>query len=270
MSARTTVTIPAYNAEATVLEAVESALSQTVGELEVLVVDDGSAQPVAEALAGVDDERLRIVRHARNRGLSAARNTAVAAVRTPLMSQLDADDVWHPDYLEHVLPLLDDPAVGLAYSDAVIFHADGRTEPYLTSHLGHPVDTFPDLAAINPIAALTVTMRTAAVRGVGGYSPQLWGGQDWHLYLKLAAAGWRFAYADRVLARYRWPEDHGGMSADLFKVKLADLQMMLAFKAAHPLVPGPGRHALLSAVSLARSHGPAARAARAVRARRAL
>ena len=115
---KTTVTIPAYNAEATLREAVESALGQTAGDLEVLVVDDGSRVPVADVLAEVSDERLRVVRFEHNRGLSAARNHALAEVRTPLLSQLDADDLWEPGYLEAVLPRFDDPDVGLVYTDA--------------------------------------------------------------------------------------------------------------------------------------------------------
>jgi glycosyltransferase involved in cell wall biosynthesis len=252
VTAHTTVTIPAWNAEDTLREAVASALAQTVGDLEVLVVDDGSRIPAAEVLADIDDPRLRVVRHETNRGLSAARNTAIAEVHTPLFSQLDADDLWEPEYLESVLPLFGDPEVGLAYTDAVIFHADGREQPYLTSHLDHPVDTFPALTQINPIAALTVTARTDAVRAVGGYSTRLWGGQDWRLYLELAAAGWRFAYVDRPLARYRWPEDHGGMSADLRKVMATNVQLLAGFKLRHPLVPGPGRRAAYFALRLAR------------------
>ena len=237
----TTVTIPAFNAEETLRESVASALAQTVPDLEVLVVDDGSRIPAAEALSGLDDERLRVVRHERNRGLSAARNTALAEVRAPLISQLDADDAWEPGYLEAVLPCFEDSAVGLAYTDARIVYEDGSVGPYLTSHLDHPVDTFPELSRTNPIAALTATMRTEAVRGVGGYASWLWGGQDYHLYLKLAAAGWRFAYVDRPLARYRWPEDTGGMSSNARKVLLSDLKLFTAFKLRHPLLPGPGR-----------------------------
>ena len=247
---KTTVTVPAYNAEGTLREAVDSALAQTVGELEVLVVDDGSRVPAEDVLAGLGDERLRVVRHERNQGLAAARNTAVAQVRTPLMSQLDADDLWEPGYLAAVLPCFEDPQVGLAYTDARILYADGRLEPYLTSHLDHPVDAFPALAERNPIAALTATMRTEAVRDVGGYARWLWGAQDYHLYLKLAAAGWRFAYVDRPLARYRWPEETGGMSSNARKVLLSDLKLFASFKLRHPLLPGPGRRVVQLAASL--------------------
>jgi glycosyltransferase involved in cell wall biosynthesis len=271
--ALTTVTMPAYNADDTLVAAVQSALAQTLGDLEVLVVDDGSKRPAADVLAGVHDPRLRIVRHDRNRGLSAARNTAVAHVRTPYLSQLDADDLWEPGYLEAVLPCFADSAVGLTYTDARVLRADGTLTPYLTSHLSHPIDRFPELARRNPIAALTVTARTAAVRDVGGYAAWLWGDQDYHLYLKLAIAGWRFAYVDRPLAIYRWPDDTGAMSSDHRRVVLGDLKLFAAFTLRHPLTRGPGRRTLALAASAARSHtpllSPAARTMRdAVRAHR--
>jgi len=261
--------MPAYNADDTLLAAVQSALAQTVGELEVLVVDDGSARPAADVLADVHDPRLRIVRHERNRGLSAARNTAVAQVSTPYLSQLDADDLWEPDYLEAVLPRFEDPRVGLTYTDARILRADGTLEPYLTSHLTHPIDRFPELARRNPIAALTVTARTGAVRAVGGYAGWLWGAQDYHLYLKLAVAGWRFAYVDRPLAIYRWPLDTGGMSSDDRRVVLGDLKLFTVFTLRHPLTRGLGRRALASAAIAAKRYTPVlSPAARALRARR--
>jgi cellulose synthase/poly-beta-1,6-N-acetylglucosamine synthase-like glycosyltransferase len=249
----TTVTVPAYNADETLQEAVESALAQTVVDLEVLVIDDGSRVPAADVLADVRDERLRVIRHDRNRGVAAARNTGLAAVRTPLFSQLDSDDLWEPEYLESVLPRFDDPGVGLTYTDARILHADGRLEPYLTSHLEHPIDRFPELAWVNPIAALTATFRTDAVRAVGGYARWLRVSEDYHLYLKLAAAGWRFAYVDRPLARYRWPDEHGGTSSNRRRLHAANLKLFTALKLRHPRLPGPGRRALHLAVTFPRT-----------------
>src|SRR4051812_4491997 len=126
MTPRTSVLMPAYRNEETLRASVESALGQTVGDLELIVVDDASPIPCADVLAEVRDPRLRIIRHARNRNTAGARNTALRAARAPLVSQLDADDSWEPDYLETVLPCFDDPRVGLAYTNCFIDgHPDG-------------------------------------------------------------------------------------------------------------------------------------------------
>ena len=101
---RTSVLMPAYNPRGDELvEAVDSVLAQTVEELELIIVDDGSAPSVAALLDRRRDPRLRLLRHARNRGLSAARNTGLREARAPLVSHLDSDDVWQPEYLEQVI-----------------------------------------------------------------------------------------------------------------------------------------------------------------------
>ena len=230
--------MPAYNAEATLGRAVESVLAQTVEDFDLVVVDDGSELRVSEVLHGVDDPRVRIVRHGRNRDVSAARNTALASARTPLVSQLDADDEWEPDYLESILPCFADPAVGLAYANAVTTSTKYPTCIRDTSR--HPVDRFPELAVENPIPALTVTMRTSAVRAVGGYARWIWGVEDYHLYLKLAHAGWTFAFVDRILARYSWPEPARGRSYDNARMRRNLLKLRLGFRLRHPLLRAAG------------------------------
>ena len=237
----TTVMMPAYNAEATIRESVESALGQTEERLEVCVVDDASAVPVREVLGDIRDPRLRIVRHPRNRGTPAARNTAVAAARSPFVSQLDADDLWEPDYLEAILPCFEDPRIGLAYSNThIIGHPTGHDD-YIGDPSPHPIDTFPKFAEACPAPALTVTMRTGAVRGVGGYATWLWSTSDYYIYAKLIAADWRFAYVHRQLARYRWPTPERGKSFNQRRVELSELKQWIAFVARHPLTPGPRR-----------------------------
>ena len=237
----TTVMMPAYNADATVRESVESALAQTEERLEVCVVDDCSRVPVREVLGDIRDPRLRIIRHERNRGTPAARNTAIAAARSRFVSQLDADDMWEPNYLATILACFEDPTVGLAYSNThIIGHPTGHDD-YIGDPTPHPIDTFPKFAEGCPAPALTVTMRTGAVRGVGGYATWLWSTSDYQIYAKLIALGWRFAYVHEQLARYRWPEPTRGKSYDQRRVELSELKQWVAFVARHPLTPGPRR-----------------------------
>ncbi len=229
--------MPAFNAEATIRESVESVLAQTVADLELIVADDASRLPAAEVLAGVNDPRLRIVRRASNGGIGAARNEALSVARAPLVSQLDADDLWEPDYLETILPEFDDAAVGLVYTNVTILgHPDGH-EDYIGDASVHPRDRFPELAEANPIPCPSVTMRALAVREVGGYAGR-WMVDDWQLYMRLAAAGWRFAYVDRRLARYRWPEPGRGKSYDVRSLERRVRLSLASLAVRHPLLPG--------------------------------
>ena len=238
---RTTVMMPAYNAEATLREAVESVLAQTVGDLELIVADNASAIPVDEVLSDITDARLRVIRRSRNTGTAGGRNTALRHARAALVSQLVADDAWEPDYLEHVLPCFDDPDVGLAYSNShIVGHPMGHDD-YIGDPTVHPMYTFPKIAEQNPIPSPTATIRTEAARAVGGYALWLWMVADYHMYLKLARAGWRFAYVHRQLARYRWPSEESGISYPPRRHELWELIMFASFVARHPLTQGPRR-----------------------------
>ena len=90
--------MPAYNPRAEELvEAVDSVLGQTVADLELIVVDDGSDPPIAALLNNRQDRRLRIVRHTRNRGLSAARNTGWQAATGEIPADIKTmprNDAW--------------------------------------------------------------------------------------------------------------------------------------------------------------------------------
>lgn len=220
---RVTVITPAYNASATVAEAVASVLGQTMEELELIVVDDGSSEPITDSLLAVCDQRLRVIRTA-NRGVSAARNTALATARSPIVAQLDADDFWRPDHLEALLPAFDDPAVGLAYANAEIIgwelmdRAIVRTKPgekppdWLNDRSLHPINDLSTLYQANRIPSPAAMMRTGAVLAIGGYPTWLTAGEEYYVYIKLLRAGWRFAYVDRMSAVYRWPEPGRGVS----------------------------------------------------------
>ena len=239
---RTSVLMAAYNPDPVLLgEAVDSVLGQTVGDLELLVVDDGSDQPVAQLLAGRRDERLKIVRHGSNRGLSAARNTALGLARAPLVSHLDSDDAWEPAYLERVLPEFRDEAIGLVYTNAAILGHPGGHDTYIFDPAPHPIDTFPKIAEQNPVPLPTATARTHAVRDAGGYARWLKSTQDYNLWCRMAAAGWRFAFVDLKLARYRWPVGAGSLSDDRRRVELDELLMWFSFWLRHPRTRGPRR-----------------------------
>jgi mycofactocin glycosyltransferase len=216
-----------------------------MADLEVIVVDDGSIVPVAEPLATIRDPRLRVISHDRNRGTAAARQTALCGARAPLVSHLDADDTWEPNYLESVLPRIEDPRVGLVYSNATLVgHPLGWTDymrdlPYMPDPAEHPIDTFPRIADQNPIPLLTATARTQAVKDVGGYPRWLRFCEDYYLCLRLAAAGWRFAYVDDRLANYRWPTASGGMSYHHRAQARHVLRMWAVLAVRHPRMPGP-------------------------------
>jgi glycosyltransferase involved in cell wall biosynthesis len=102
-----TVVIPFYNRAGTVVAAAASALSQHGPAVELVAVDDFSADDGGARLLALADPRLRLVRHEVNRGAAAARNTGVAASRAPLVAFLDSDDRFLPGKLAAQAALLE-------------------------------------------------------------------------------------------------------------------------------------------------------------------
>jgi glycosyltransferase involved in cell wall biosynthesis len=172
--------IPAYNAAQTVGRAVESCLSQTHPPIEVLVVDDGSTDATADVVAGFGTS-ARLERKP-NGGPASARNHAARLARGEWLGFLDADDRWLPRKLEKQLTLAtsDDVAVIQTFTG-------GSTEqiPYEV--------TFSELWETNLVCTSSVLIRRSMFERVGGFNedPELISSEDYHLWLRVAAAGGR-------------------------------------------------------------------------------
>src|SRR5216683_1160872 len=91
---RVSIILPVYNRAATVGVAVASVVAQTEQDWELIVVDDGSRDDLSGAMAAVSDRRIRVLRHERNRGAAAARNTGIKAACAPFIAFIDSDDEW--------------------------------------------------------------------------------------------------------------------------------------------------------------------------------
>ena len=94
------IILPMYNRAATLRRCVESVLAQTCADWELIAVDDGSVDESVRVVEAFGDARIRLLRHERNRGPSAARNTAIEAAHGEYLALLDSDDEWLPTKLE--------------------------------------------------------------------------------------------------------------------------------------------------------------------------
>src|ERR1700685_4717246 len=118
MNPKVSVVIPTYNRAAKVPGAIESVLAQTVGDLEVIVVDDGSSDATGKSLAEMFGDRIRYYAQ-RNQGVSVARNKGIAEARGEWIAFLDSDDRWEKEKLEGKFKALDQfgPQCGACYTD---------------------------------------------------------------------------------------------------------------------------------------------------------
>jgi glycosyltransferase involved in cell wall biosynthesis len=118
ISPMVSVVIPTYNYAHFLIETLESALSQTYSNFELIVVDDGSTDETRTRLEPYRNQ-IRYI-YQENQGLSAARNTGIRAAQGELIALLDSDDLWHPRKLEiQVRYLIEHPNIGLLASDDI-------------------------------------------------------------------------------------------------------------------------------------------------------
>lgn len=126
------VVIPAYNRAATIENCVRSVQGQTYQNLEVIVVDDGSRDATIEIVERLarEDARIRLVRHERNRGAQAARNSGIYAAKGSWIAFLDSDDQFLPHSLEARLTFVLKYEAEFVHSDCTIIDVDGSTRLY--------------------------------------------------------------------------------------------------------------------------------------------
>lgn len=113
------VIVPTFNRSYCLARTLDSALAQTHGNLEVLVVDDGSTDDTRELIQAryANESRVRYI-HQENLGVAAARNTGIGAASGDFVALLDSDDIWHPWKIELQLRCLQQfPALGMVWTD---------------------------------------------------------------------------------------------------------------------------------------------------------
>ncbi len=197
-----TVVMPAYRAAEYIGAALDSVLTQTYADYEIIVVNDGSPDTVAleHALAAYRD-RIRYINQD-NRGCSAARNVAVRAALGRLVAFLDADDYWEPEYLSEQVKFLEsNPSVDLVYSDGLLVGDSplaGRTFMRTTPSRGDV--TLQALLEARCTVLLSGTLvRRQSILDVGLFDEGLRCSEDYDLWLRLAMNGGRLAYQRKVL-----------------------------------------------------------------------
>jgi len=196
------VAISTWNRAHLVGRAIRSALAQTFEDFELLIVDDGSTDATPEVLAGVNDARLRRIRHERNHGVSRTRNTALGLARGEWMAFLDDDNEWTPDYLERQLALAASrPDTGVVYCRARLRNARSgaeTTEPgglWQGKVFCHLVDGWTPFMS----GAL---IRMSALTEVGGFDERLRASEDRDLWMRLAQRTPFAGMPDALLIRH--------------------------------------------------------------------
>lgn len=216
------VVIPMYNAAETVERTLKSVLGQTYGDLDIVVVDDGSTDHGPEIVAKIaaQDLRVRLIRQV-NAGVAEARNRGAAETQAAYLAFVDADDLWAPEKVEAQMALIAGHPPALAY--CWFCQIDGRDRVYRPGYLppNHEGDVRRQLARENFIGnGSSMLMHREVFDKVGGFDAELRAKQaqgcEDYMFAMAAAQHFPFRCVPRRLVGYRIMR--GNMSSDAEKM----------------------------------------------------
>lgn len=182
---KVSVIIPTYNRLPMVQEAVESVLAQDFEDFELIVVDDGSTDGTAEVIRKYGG-RVRLIEHAHNRGVSAARNTGILHSRGKYIAFLDSDDLWVKGKLRIQVNFLDEnPQFLLCYTDEIWIRKGKRVNPMKkhSKYSGWIFEKCLPLCIISPSSAM---MRRSLFQKVGLFDEALPVCEDYDFWLRVS------------------------------------------------------------------------------------
>jgi len=270
MPARVSVIITTYNHEAFIAEAVQSVLSQSYADYELIVVDDGSADGTLEQISRFG-ETIHLIRQP-NQGIAASRNTGIQHARGELLAFLDGDDLWEPGKLEwQVAAATAHPASGLIAVDGVHFSGpavlhQSLLAPWVIGLLSDrssvTLRCYEQLLRQNPIWTTSQIMVPRYVFDVVGLSDSTFPvSSDWDLYIRIAAR-YEMTFVGRRLTRWRYlhtsasgPQELRGLRWAADDIAILRKHLRCALPTYHPLIRGAIRREILTAASTAYYRG---------------
>jgi glycosyltransferase involved in cell wall biosynthesis len=222
------IIIPAFNAAKYLPFALESVSSQTFDDWQILLVDDGSTDNTAEVVAPFLDRfgsKIKYIKQ-NNRGLPAARNTAIRASTAEFLALLDADDVWLPCRLsESLKAFAERPQVGLAYGLVTHIDQEGRLGGTFAGNRRNAEGRIAPYIYMRKVElpCPTVTFRRQCIDEVGSFDEAMRATEDRDLWLRIALR-YEVAFVPKVLAYYR--QSPNSMSADSQRMLNAQLHFI--------------------------------------------
>ena len=142
MTPLVSVVVPCFNYGRFLADCIASVRAQSVRDLEIIIIDDGSTDDTARAASTIRDPRIRLVRHAANQGLLSSLTEGLQAAQGIYLARIDADDRYRPDFLAEALAVFDaHPEAGMVYGDVAAIDGEGRVGadpwPGIRSHEAH-------------------------------------------------------------------------------------------------------------------------------------
>lgn len=213
------VILPIYNPGQWVFEAIDSVINQTYHDWNLFIIDDCTPSPgeiisQIKSIAG-NNGKITYTRLEKNRRAAAARNFAVANSCGDAIAFLDQDDIWYPEKLALQVERFNrEPLVHVVHTNIIIVDENGNEcagasgeENKLRDSIAYQNLDYRELAAqfcsCNSIRLVSVIILREAYEAIGGWDESLFGGEDWEIWVRLAASKYRFDHLSKPLAYRR-------------------------------------------------------------------
>ncbi|MGC9504484.1 glycosyltransferase family 2 protein [Baaleninema sp.] len=201
------IVIPSYNRATLIPRAIQSVLDQTFQDWEAIVIDDASQDNTEEVVKNFKDSRIRYIRHEKNAGECATRNTGLDAATGTYIAFLDSDDWWLPEKLEKQVRRFEElsPQVGVVYTWLSAVNENGHIKNLRQPTLSGSI--YGELLYANFVGTpSTVIIRRACLQAGARFDPSLRCCGDWDMWLQIARH-YDFEVIEEPLVQYLDHED---------------------------------------------------------------
>lgn len=204
----TSIIIPAYNAAGIIEKSISSALAQTAGDMELIIVDDASTDATIQAVEALQakDPRIVLLKNETNLGVAETRNKGIAAATGKYIAFLDSDDIWSSEKLQKQLELLESTGADLCYASYRYMNQEGGFTGI--EYIVPASVNYRGLLYENVIGCSTVVVKAEAFHGFK--FKKEYSHEDYVLWLEMLKAGKKAVGLPQTLVDYRV----GGRSAN--------------------------------------------------------
>ena len=180
------VIIPVYDRRELIGRAIDSVLAQSWADFDLIIVDDGSEDATAEHVEERygDEPRVRLLKQAANRGVSAARNAGIESAVGDWLAFLDSDDEWRPEKLERQQQALIDSGLLVCHTNEIWIRSGVRVNPH-KHHQKHGGRIFLQALPLCAMSPSSILLHRSVLDAVGPFDESMPACEDYDLFLRL-------------------------------------------------------------------------------------
>ena len=221
MNVPVTVVLPAYNAAQYLPETIESVLTQTFDNFELLIIENGSTDNTAEVAYqySQQDKRIKLFSQQSNQGVSVAGNKGIHLAVGNIIAFIDADDQWLPNKLtRHIEHLNQDTKLGVSFGRVEFLNPDGKPTGQFCNNPLSNIQPQHFLYENPTITVSNLVVRRDVFEEFGGFEETMSHSEDLDFLLRVACSErWKIEGINEVLMQYR--TSLGGLSSDLYRME---------------------------------------------------